>query len=376
VTSLDTPPAATPSSTATPRPGIFHGWKVVSAGALIQVLHSGLIMQAFGSYAVLLERQFGWSKTVISVAYSFNRAESGLLGPLQGWLLVRFGSRRVMEVGAVILCAGFLWFSRVQTPAQFIGAFFVIAVGAGLSGFLTITTETVKWFERRRARALSLTMMGFAVGGLVAPGVVWFMNTFGWRAAAAASGILSLVVILPLARLFGHSPTSLRQPVDGLGPDAAPPSRPRAEGVSDRHFTLAEALRTRAFWMLSFGHASALLVVGAVIAHLSLFLTSERGFDLQHASYVVAGLTACQLIGMLAGGFLGDRMSKRLLSSSSAWVRVFHDRVAHLMRTGNFTTPPQRLEVAELHLGLGASDLGPRPRRRRRAMTRGSTSWP
>lgn len=294
---------------------IFHGWKVVGAGSLIQVLHAGLIMQAFGSYAVVLERQFGWSKTVISAAYSFNRAESGLLGPLQGWLLVRFGSRRVMEVGAVILCLGFLSFSRVTTPATFIAAFFVIAVGAGLSGFLTLTTETVKWFERHRAKALSLTMMGFAVGGLLTPGVVWFIETFGWRAAAATSGVVALAVIIPLSRLFGHSPTSLGQPVDGIDPEAAPDTRPRAEGVSDRHFTLGEALRTRAFWMLAFGHASALLVVGAVIAHLSLFLTSEQGFTLQQASYVAASLTAFQLVGMLTGGYLGDRMSKRLLCS-------------------------------------------------------------
>lgn len=317
-TTTDQASAVELSDTPAPEPGrrrIFHGWKVVGAGSVIQVLHSGLIMQAFGAYAVLLERQFGWSKTVISAAYSFNRAESGLLGPIQGWLLVRFGSRRVMEVGAVILCAGFLLFSRVNTPATFIAAFAVIAVGAGLSGFLTLTTETVKWFERHRAKALSLTMMGFAVGGLVTPGVVWFMNTYGWRTAAATSGVVSLLVIVPLARLFGHSPTSLRQPVDGIDPDAAPDPRPRAEGVSDRHFTLAEALRTRAFWMLAFGHAFALLVVGSVIAHLSLFLTAEHGFSLQQASYVVAGLTAFQLVGMLTGGVLGDRMSKRLLCS-------------------------------------------------------------
>ncbi len=294
---------------------IFHGWKVVGAGSVVQVLHSGLIMQAFGAYAVLLERQFGWSKTIISAAYSFNRAESGLLGPIQGWLLMRFGSRRVMEVGALILCAGFLFFSQISSPIGFIAAFAVIAIGAGLSGFLTVTTETVKWFERKRARALSLTMMGFAVGGLIAPGVVWFMNTFGWRTTAATSGVVALVVILPLARLFGHSPTSLRQPVDDIDPDAEPDLRPRAEGVSDRHFTVSEALRTRAFWMLAFGHTSALLVVGSVMAHLSLYLTSEQGFSLQQTSYVVAGLTAFQLIGMLTGGVLGDRMSKRLLCS-------------------------------------------------------------
>ncbi|MCP4963513.1 MAG: MFS transporter, partial [Actinomycetia bacterium] len=59
---------------------IFHGWKVVGAGAAIQALHSGLMTQAFGNYAVLLQREFGWTRTLFSAAYSLTRAESGLLG--------------------------------------------------------------------------------------------------------------------------------------------------------------------------------------------------------------------------------------------------------------------------------------------------------
>lgn len=292
---------------------VFHGWKVVGASAVVQALHSGLIVQAFGNYAVVLEREFGWSKTVFSVAYSFNRAESGLLGPLQGWALQRFGARRIMRTGVVVLTVGFLLLSLVQTPVQFVGAFFVMAVGAGLSGFLTLTTETVRWFVRKRARALSFVSVGFAVGGLVAPGVVWLLQTFGWRATAAGSAVAVFVIAFSLSSLFGSSPEERGEHLDGVDPADEPAARYRPAGVSDVHFTASEALRTRAFWMISLGHASALLVVGSVIAHLSLYLTSEQGFALQEASYVGAGLTAFQLVGMLSGGFLGDRMSKRLL---------------------------------------------------------------
>ena len=63
---------------------IFHGWKVVSAGALLQSLQSGLFINALGHYAVLFEADFGWSKTTLSAGYADNRVESGLLGPLQG----------------------------------------------------------------------------------------------------------------------------------------------------------------------------------------------------------------------------------------------------------------------------------------------------
>lgn len=67
--------------------------------------------------------------------------------------------------------------------------------------------------------------------------------------------------------------------------------------------------------MISFGHASALLVVGAVIAHLPLYLTDEQGFGLQEASFVSGALPLLQFMGQIGGGFLGDRVNKRLLAS-------------------------------------------------------------
>lgn len=306
-----------PAPTSTPRRAIFHGWKMVGAGAVIQALQAGLIVQAFGSYAVLLERQFGWSKTTFAIAYSFNRLESGLLGPIQGPALDRLGSRTVMRIGIVLTAVGFVLFSLIDTPIQFVAAFFVVAVGAGLAGFLSITTETVRWFERNRARALALSMAGFGVGGLATPGVVWALDAYGWRPTARASAVLMLLVGFPLTSFFGSRPADHGLHLDGIDPATLPDDRARAEGVSDVHFTLREALRTRAFWMISFGHMSALLVVGSVIAHLSLYLTTEQDMSLQEAGFVGAGLTLSQLVGMLTGGALGDRLSKRLLASGA-----------------------------------------------------------
>ena len=207
------------------------------------------------------------------------------------------------------------------TLRRALAAFLVMAVGASFAGILSMMTILVNWFERRRARALSITMSGFAIGGLLAPGLVWFMTTFGWRATAMASGVLVLVVMLPLSGYFGHSPSTLRQPIDGIEPaDLEPDPRGKLNG-SGHHFTVREALRTRAFWFLSFGHASALLVTGAVLAHLALYLTSERHLSLQTASYIGAGLTLAQLMGMIGGGVLGDRLNKRFGSCRSAMHR-------------------------------------------------------
>ena len=282
---------------------------------MIQALHSALIIQAFGNYAVLLEQQFAWSKTSISIAYSLNRSESGLLGPIQGWALQRFNSRLLMRLGIGVLSLGFVFLSRIETVSQFIMAFFVLAIGSGLSGFMTVTTETVKWFERYRATALSLTLVGAAVGGLFTPAVVWSLQTLGWRDTAALSAVIVILVGMPLSSVFGHSPMERARP---RGVSAAlRPNSQRREPITAVQFSARQALRTQAFWMLSLGHTCALVVVGAVIAHLSLYLTTEQGFTLQQAGLVGAALTLFQLFGILVGGYLGDRMSKRVLCSSA-----------------------------------------------------------
>src|SRR5262245_53743051 len=85
----------------------FYGWWIVGAGIGAQALSAGLLQQAFGSYVVLLEREFGWSRSTLSGAFSLARVEDGLLGPVQGWLLDRFGPRAVMRAGIVIFAAGF-----------------------------------------------------------------------------------------------------------------------------------------------------------------------------------------------------------------------------------------------------------------------------
>ncbi len=303
---------------AVPKPAKkFRGWKVVGAGALIQGIQSSLVLQALGSYLVVLERDFGWSKSLLSAVYSLNRAESALLGPLQGWLLDKYGPRRIARIGAVLVLIGFLGFSQVNSIWQFFLSFLLISVGAGFSGFLTVTLSIVRWFTSNRARALAIGSMGFALGGVSVPLVVLSFNTFGWRWTAAVSGLLCGAAFWFLAAVLEGLPSDYGQEPDGVSTKPAKRPAVRAEGLTDIHFTAREAVRTRAFWMISLGHMSALLVVGAVLAHLSLYLTSESGYDysLQQASLIAGALPLMQLCGMMLGGFLGDRVNKRLIAS-------------------------------------------------------------
>jgi len=296
---------------------VFYGWWIVAAGFGIEALIGALMFHAYGAYVVLLREEFGWSKTMLAGAFSMARAESGILGPVQGWLTDRFGPRAVIRVGMVVFGVGFLAFSQIGSPLTFFVVFFVMAVGSGLGGYLPITVAIVSWFRRRRALALSISGTGMAMGGLLTQLVALALTTWGWRWTAAASGLLVLLVGVPLAQLVRHRPEAygLRpdgDPADGDGQPApaAGAARPAPPG---RDYTAREAMRTPAFWFVSVGHGSALLVVSAVLVHLVVHVTERLGYSLQQAAAVVALLTVMQMTGQLSGGSVGDRWSKRLM---------------------------------------------------------------
>jgi MFS family permease len=214
-----------------------------------------------------------------------------------------------MQIGVVTMAAGFFWFSRLDSPATFLLSFFMISVGAGLAGFMTLTIAIVKWFERRRATALGLMSTGLAVGGLLVPILVVSLDTFGWRDTSFASGIIALVVGLPISLIMRRAPEEHGYHVDG---QREPPSDEAARAANG-DFTAREALRTRAFWFISLGHASAVLIVSAVMVHLVVYVNEDLGYSLGAAGAMVALMTAFMMVGQIGGGFLGDRFSKRLL---------------------------------------------------------------
>ena len=294
-----------------PRGHWFYGWWIVGASGGVQYLASLLWMQSYGVYVVLLQAEFGWSKTVLAGAFALTRVESGLLGPLQGWLVDRFGTRPILRIGTLLFGLGFILFSQVETLLGFYLTFALIALGSSLGGFATLMVSLVNWFDRHRAKAVSISQVGYALGGFSVPAVILLLEAYGWRTTAIISGVLVIVVGMPLAQLIRHRPAEL-----GELPDGAPPPDPAigATGAAGRlDFTARQAMRTSAFWLISGGHALALVTVSAVMVHLVPHATEGLGFTLAQAGVIIALMTAFQLVGQLIGGYLGDRMNKRVI---------------------------------------------------------------
>ena len=291
---------------------IFYGWRMVASGGGIQFLQAGLLHQAFGAYFAMLTEEFGWSKTALSGAAALQPMEAAVLGPALGWIIDRFGPQGMIRIGVVTFGVGFMLLSQIESLAGFYGAFLVIALGASLCGFFPINVAIIHWFEKYRARALSILSLGLALGGVCVPIVAWAMQTWGWRPTAFGSGVLAIVVGWPLARVFRRRPEDVGETIDGL---PAASSSGQAEVSSQREFTAREALRTSAFWLLSLGHGFALLVVYAVSVHAITHMKEGLGYSLAQASLVITLMTVSQVGGVLVGWAIGDKFEKRYVAA-------------------------------------------------------------
>ncbi len=294
----------------------FYGWYMVGAGASLQFLLAGLMTQSFGAYVAVLQAERGWSKTALSGAAALQQMEAAILGPLLGWLIDRFGPQGIIRFGIVVFGCGLMLLSQTDSLLAFYGAFLVIAVGASCCGLFPINVALIHWFERWRARALSSMSIGLALGGISVPAIAWSLSTYGWRVTAFASGVIAIVVGLPLAMVIRRRPEDHGDTVDGLPP--VTPAAGNTAGALDprRDFTAGEALRTGAFWLLSLGHGFALFVVHAVSVHSITHMKQDLGYTLEQASFVYTLLTLSQIGGVCIGWLIGDRYEKRLIAAA------------------------------------------------------------
>jgi len=295
---------------------LFYGWYMVAAGSAMQFLQAGLMTQSFGAYVAVLQAERGWSKTALSGAAALQQMEAAILGPLLGWFIDRFGPQGMIRVGVVVFGLGLMLLSQTDTLGMFYAAFLVVALGSSLCGFFPVNIALINWFERWRARALSSLSIGLALGGISVPLVAWSLQTYGWRATSFASGVIAIVVGLPLAMLIKRRPEDHGLTVDGLPPKTPETTQQIRALTLERDFTAREALRTPAFWLLSLGHGFALLVVHAVSVHSITHMNQDLGYTVEQAALVYTLLTLSQIGGVGIGWVIGDRYKKRLIAAA------------------------------------------------------------
>ena len=141
------------------------------------------------------------------------------------------------------------------------------------------------------------------------PAVAWSLSNNGWRPTAVGYAGIILLLGLPLSFVIKNKPEDI-----GLVPDGIANKDIVKQQISNE-LTAQEAVHTRAFWLIAFGHSTALMIVFAVMVHLVIYLKEDLGFSLEKAGTVFVLLTTFTILGQLMGGYLGDRVNKRLLAS-------------------------------------------------------------
>ena len=144
-----------------------------------------------------------------------NATGKRLLGPFQGWLVDRYGPRRILIIGTLIFAIGFFIFSLVESITTYFVAFILIALGSSLGGFATLVVSIVSWFDAHRAKAIAMSQIGFSVGKAVHAIVMIGLEAFGWRSMALYSGF-ELIVGIPLVSLVQHRPEDYDEVPDGI----------------------------------------------------------------------------------------------------------------------------------------------------------------
>ena len=117
--------------------GVYYGWWMVGVTAVIMAI-AGLVFQSMSVWNPALRGVFSWTPGQMSWALAFMRIEGGLLGPVEGFLVERLGSRRMVLIGMLVLGCGFLLFSKIGELWRFYAVFFLMALGSGLGSWLPL----------------------------------------------------------------------------------------------------------------------------------------------------------------------------------------------------------------------------------------------
>lgn len=268
-------------------------------------------------WVTALEEQFGWSRAELTGAFSMAQFQGSLVGPLMGYLIDKLGTRRMVFIGFLISGLGFLLFSRTTNLPIFYLSYFLIMLGITAGSWLPMMTALNKWFHSKRGAAMGIAGEGSFLGGLVlVPILAWAVTptNFGWSVTAQWIGIVFLAAAWPLSRLIRNNPEDY-----GQLPDGESPSQRQARLLSERaesavadgrlNFTARQALRTHAFWFITFGHALSSMLIATLTVHLVPLLT-DLGMSLQTAAYVWSVLMGVGAVFQLIGGYLSDRLPR------------------------------------------------------------------
>ena len=301
-----------------PARGVFYGWIVVGAGALITCVGMGT-MFSLGVFLKPIAETMGWSRTGISTVALLNWMSMGLGSFFWGTLSDRIGTRAVALAGGVLLGAGLVTASQTSSLLSFQIAFGAVVGFSGGAFYAPLTATAMKWFTTRRSLAVALVSAGIGMGSFtIAPLSRALISAYDWRLAMLVLGDLAWLLVIPTALLIRNAPPAVTTSAAGA------PARFRP-----REFTAPEALTTPQFWAIALTHFACCAAHSGPIFHMVTH-ASDQGVTALAAATVLGVSGLASVGGRVMCGLLADRYGAKqtllvglALQAASVFVYLF-----------------------------------------------------
>ena len=269
---------------------------VASFVALFSIV--GLALYGLPFYYDFMVKEFGWSRAQVT---SGNALSKLLIGPLfgfvAGWVVDRFGPRRLMMAGIMMAGIALVGLAHMTSLSMFYAFYLLNAIGYVCGGPLPNQVLLSRWFDKARGKAMGFAYLGIGIGGyLVLKLSPVLVEAFGWRGALQFLGILIIALALPMAYFVRDEP------------DAAGSNRPAAPAPVA---PMGGIFRNPAFYLLMLGSMCSIGAVGGANQHLKLFLSLDLKFSQTEAASIASTVLACSIAGRLVMGWLADRIPRK-----------------------------------------------------------------
>ena len=288
-------------------PRVFYGWWVVAAAAVGLFWGVPITVYSFAVFLKPLIQDFHVGRAAVSLAFTLKLIVGALSTPLVGWLIGRYGARKVILVATAML--GVILLSNKPLSGTLRHFYFFYA----LLGLLIHGTGPIPyghvvshWFDRNRGLALGMMMIGIGSGAMIMPCFAQgLIASYGCHTAYAILGSLVLLIPIPVvATILREKPQDLGLWPDGTSPGLGVASR----GAGFLGLSRYDAWRSRTFWLMVCAFSLVSVSVQGCLVHLTAMLT-DRGTTVQAATLGASITGVAVLIGRIGTGYLLDQFS-------------------------------------------------------------------